>query len=438
MPHYKRKKAFFYMANQDSAPRSGGYRRWHSFWCVIATLILIGCINTTFCMRDYIKSNRPAASMNTSRLSDTKIPFTGKTVAEYIRSDYVTDDAVTAEDISTAVDEMQIPSFIAGKLNVYRSLLNGNSDTVPTVTPDEIVALLEDSEDALYDNCLLVIEDSDKAEIRSASEKPLGILNKILDIAYGSKFGRSLAHFRMSIWRYVLDTLLLALVLWRWMTVKESSGKKKTDALRGMGRTFLILMAITFVLLLIGGISGLFVKDGVVGMYAFTKAIRTPFWFITIFEIALGIFLLSLAKYLDARPEKAPAESLPVRNRTGRAKMDTVDVPQRVTSPAAAARTGEKRFCIYCGKEIAKDAGFCSYCGKNLSAPNAPAEKPAAPEETPLPENSSDAPAEAPVISDSSIQPQIPAPQTDPEEVQTPAETAEDAAPAEPDNSPDL
>ena len=91
------------MANQDSAPRSGGYRRWHSFWCVIATLILIGCINTTFCMRDYIKSNRPAASMNTSRLSDTKIPFTGKTVAEYIRSDYDTDDAVTAEDCADEI-----------------------------------------------------------------------------------------------------------------------------------------------------------------------------------------------------------------------------------------------------------------------------------------------------------------------------------------------
>ena len=401
------------MLNTETAPRSAGYRRLHGFLCVIAALILLCCINTTFCMRRYIQTNQPAAAMSTSQLSDTKIPFTGKTVAALIKADYVTDEKVTGEDVSAAVDEMGIPSFIAEKLDRYGSLLRGDTDEVVSITADEIVGLLEDSEDALYDKCLLVIEDSDKEELRTSAEKPLSTFNKIMSAVYGSKFGRGLARFRMSRWHYVLDVVLLILLLLRWMNIHEVSGSKKTNALRGMGKTLLIPMAITLILLAVFGIASLFVKDGIVGMYAFTKALRAPMWILCIFEIALGCFLISLAGYQEARAEyKETAASLPVRNRTGRAKMDTVNVPH---SPAPARSTLEKRFCIYCGREIAKDAGFCSYCGKNLNAaPSKPVPQ-AAPAETAVPE--------VPEVPDVPEVPEVPSVPTIPSVPETPETT---------------
>ena len=376
------------MAEREGALRSKGYKRWHAFWCAVAGLILLCCINTNLMGRELTRGTI-ADGMRSSQLSDAGIPFNG-TVTEMIRRDFVTDEQVTEADIADAVDTMGIPAFLAGKLGNYGALLSGGSDAPVHITSDEIVELLEDSEDALYDKCLLVIEDSDKAEIRSAADGPLGCLNKLSDFLYGSKFGRALAHFRISIWRLILDIVLMMLLVFRWAIVRENAGEDRPGAIRGMGITVIVPTAITLLCMIIGGVGSLFVKDGVIGLHPLTKALRAPLWGPIIFELACGILMTSIAKYLrsdarqrslEARAARRQAAAQRTAGREARRQQASANRAAAQHRPAApnASAAAPKRFCVSCGKELRPGAAFCIYCGTKLApaAPAAPA--PAAP-----------------------------------------------------------
>ena len=386
------------MANQEGTVRSAGYRRWHAFWCAVAGLILLCCINTTLTGRALINGGI-SSGMRGSRLSDASIPFSG-TLSEYIRRQYVNDDKVTQEDVAEAVDAMHIPDFLAGKLSNYGVLLRSGMPGPVHVTGDEIVTLLEDSEDALYDKCLLIIEDSDKADLRSAAETPLGILNGISDFLYGSRFGRTLARLRMSAWRLVLDILLMMLLVMRWAIVRENSGKDRAGAMRGMGWVIIVPSVLLLLLMTAGGISGLLAKDGVIGLHTLTKALRAPLWAPVIFELACGIFMTSFAKYLrSGAREKALAEKAARRQAQAQHRRSNASAAKGAAAPAAPVR----RFCVFCGKELRPNAAFCIYCGKKQSAPEASAAPaaPAAPataSEAPSPASAPEAPAPAPTV----------------------------------------
>ena len=353
-------------------PRSAGYRVWHSFWCVIATLILLLCINTTAAMRHALRTNAPVTGLHDSRLSDTKIPFTGKTLAAYIKSDFVADENVLETDIASAVDEMNIPVFLSGKLGAYYQLLRGESDTVVTVTEDEVVGMLDQNRALLLSKCMLIIEDADIAELRSAVGGPLNFLSRTASTVYGSKAGRMLAHFRVSAARIVIDILLLGLLLWRWTVIQRRCGRPASRAVRGMGLTIGIPACITFLLVLISGVGSLFVNDAVTGIHPLTKAVRAPYWGISLTELLIAAAMIGAAYLLAHRPVKA--------------KADPADAPAKANLPRPAAeppvRTLRARGtaedpapgkpCISCGRELKAEAKFCIYCGANQDADAAP------------------------------------------------------------------
>lgn len=383
----------------QTAARSEGSRKLHVFLCVLGALFVLCCMNSAFCMRSYIKTGSLSNSMKASRLSDASIPFWGN-VAEQVKKDYVTDEKVSLEDVTAAVDELKLPDFLSGKLAAYGALLSGKSDAVVKITADEVVALVENAEDALYSKCLLVVEQGDKDEIRKVSAAVTDSLNSAAETAYGSRFGRGIARFSVSMWNVLLCAVLLVMLCLRWCKLCEQSGKNRSDALRGMGRVFLIPMCLTLVFLVIGGFSTLIAKDGVIGLHPFLKALRTPLWWITIFELALGFFLTSLAKYRDAKaaaPARFSSAQRPVKNRSGYARMGRVEAPQKtapqrtapqraeVPAPAPAPApvpvpaAEEKQPCVSCGRMIGANAVFCIYCGTNQNTPPAVPDVPETP-----------------------------------------------------------
>lgn len=361
-------------------PRSAGYRIWHTVWCVIAALILMCCISTTAAMRHALKTNAPVQGLRDSRLSDTHIPFTGKTVTEYIKAEFVTDPAILDTDVASAVDEMHIPAFLADKLSAYYSLLRSDSDTVVTLTADEITALLNDNRASLLTNCMLIIEDSDITALQDSLGGPLGTLSSTVQTVYGSKAGRMLAHFRVSLARIIIDILLLGLLLWRWITVSRNSGRPAYNAVRGMGLTAGIPAAVTFLCVLFTGIGSLFVSDSVTGIHPLTKAIRAPFWGISIAWLLTGAALYGAAYLMRRRSTKAAAEPAPAP------AAEPAPVHVRMPRPAAeeppvrtirARGTAEmpapNKPCIACGRLLEAGAKFCIYCGENQTV-DAPAE----------------------------------------------------------------
>lgn len=373
-------------------PRSGGYFVLHTVLCVIASLILFFCIGNTIALRRLSASDALPSQLRSARLSDAGVPFTGKTVSDFIMKEYVSDDNVLPEDINAAVDGMGIPAFLADKLDRHFSLLRGDTDTPVRIEPEEISGLLDQITDSLYESCRLVIDDSDRQMLDSTVAPALNTVNAVSDTFGSTKAGRAFERFGVSFGAYVLELLLLGLLVRRWCKIRESCGKDAAGAFKTMGWTLMIPATLSLLLVIIGAVHTLFIKDGIVGLYGVAKLVRTPYWYISITGVTFAFFLISFAEYLRAKaeykekmpavsPKKAPAvmqsaPAVPVRKMTciecGReleagskfckfcgAKQDA---PK--PEPPAAAEAGTV-ICVSCGKEIAANMKFCKFCGTN-------------------------------------------------------------------------
>lgn len=348
--------------------RSGGYRVLHSILCVIAALILFFCIGNTIALRRLSASDLLPDQLRASRISDAGVPFTGKTVSDFILKGYVSDSNVLPEDIAAAVDGMGIPAFLADKLEQHFSLLRGDTDTPVNITPEAFSGLLDQITDSLYESCQLVIDESDQQLLRTTVEPALNTVNAVSDTFGSSKAGRAFQRFGVSIWAYVLEILLLALLAWRWCKIRENSGRDAAGAFKGMGLTLMIPAGLSLLLVIIGAVHALFIKDDVIGLYGVAKVIRTPYWYITITGVAFAFFLLELAAYLRAKADY-------------KAKHPAAAVKAPAVMPSAPAVPVRKTVCVSCGKELATGSKFCKFCGAKQEQ-EAPKPEPAASADT--------------------------------------------------------
>lgn len=342
--------------DQQTAPRSGGYRVLHTVLCVLAALLLFFCISNTIALRRLSASDLLPEQLRASRLSDAGVPFTGKTVSDYIMKEYVSDSNILHEDIETAVDGMGIPAFLADKLDQHFALLRGDTDTPVNITAEEFGGLLDQITGSLYESCQLVIDDSDQQMLRSAVEPALNTVNAVSDAFGSSKAGRAFQRFGVSFWAYVLEVLLLALLAWRWCTVRKNSGRDAAGAFKGMGLTLMIPAGLSLLLIVIAAVRALFLKDSVIGLYRVAKVIRTPYWYIAITGVAFAFFLLELAAYLRAKADY-------------KEKHPTLAVKAPNIMPSAPLVPGRKTVCTGCGKELDAGAKFCKFCGAKQEAP---------------------------------------------------------------------
>ncbi len=359
-------------------PRSAGYRILHTVLCIIGILILWFCFGNTAALRSYSASSALTDAMRSARISDTDLPFTGKNLAEYIRSHYVSDENVLPEDIAEAADGMNIPTFLADKLDAHFALLRGESDTPVRIEADEITGLLDPITESLRESCKLVIEDSDRQQIQDAAEPVLGTLNAFSD-AFGSNVaGRAVQRFCISIWNYIPIVVLLGLLIWRWCIIRKNSGKDIAGAFKGVGITIIIPAELSLLFVLIGGIKTLFVRDDVIGMFGVTKVLRSPFWFIAVTGVTFALFMIELGAFLRAR--KLYMESAAAKQAAAAKQRQANDTP---VVPVYRVP------CVKCGKELDSGAKFCQYCGAKQTvsetasdtAANAPADIPESPDD---------------------------------------------------------
>lgn len=392
---------------------SAAYRVWHSFLCACGALILLANIAGTASLRYYMRTDAPVQGLADSRLSDAKIPFTGKTVAGLVRQELVPDEVITEEDVAAAVDSMEIPQYIASKLGAHLAMLRGDVDTHEEITTGEIATLLERNRTTLYQKCLLVIEDSDIQQLKDTIQKPVEALNSYGNWAYASKAGRMIARFRASWYHILLDILLLGLLAWRWVKVRTNSGAAGTVAVKKLGRLTLIPSVGVFLWVAISELASLFVRDGVVGLHPLTHALRIPHWGISAAMAAAGVLLIfgtrffeiQMARYIQKhavdpnQPAKVPEkkqEQITDRQNTPEqsripfesSAFDTANTPEAPIQTAApaiepaiqaepdplfpepapvqtAAPAQTEKLCISCGKPLKTSAIYCIYCGTN-------------------------------------------------------------------------
>lgn len=388
-----------------SKNRSGAYCAWHSFWCIIAALILIGCIAFNLAVRSYIKSDSLADAVGD--LNIAALTIDGKTVAEHVHDEYVEDTAVLPKDIETAIHGMGIEAFAADKLKDLGALLRGDSDEVVHITTDEIIQLLEKSEYDLYTDCLLIIEDSDKQELRDELDGPLGAYNNIMTAMFGSPAMRMVSRYFVSTACMVVNIILLILLLWRWTVVRVNANKNREGAFKGMGLTILIPSALTLIVTAVYVISGLFTPDGAQTLHSVGDVIAKPFWGISALGIVSGVLLMLVAAGLRRiaanQRDKALANTTPVapvnmESVENVAKPDPFIAPIPESAAPSAAPAAATTPCIACARALAQGSRFCIYCGTPQTPPAPPVtpEETLAPEETPAPVTAAAEPSASP------------------------------------------
>ncbi len=389
--------------------RSAANYVWHSILCVIAALLLIGGIAMNLAVRSYIKEDALANTIKGMNIAQVMVG--DKTVAEEIRDEYVADKKVLLKDIETAIHGMGIEAFAAEKLTAMGKLLRGESDTVVNITTDEIIGLLEESEYDLYTSCLLIIEDSDKQEIRNVAGVPLNIFNNCMNFMFGSPAMRAVSRFFVSVSGIVTAVVLLAALLWRLMVIRSQADKSKSGACVVMGVTILVPAALTFIATAVYSISGAFTPDGAVTLHTVGDVLVHPFWGISLLGIFCGILLILasaiMRRVTQSRLDAAlaannkPAEPVFMGSVGADTKPDQFNVPEpgRMYQPTpAAAPAADTISCVACKRALAQGAKFCIYCGTPQTVPAAPAAP--AVEETPAVEAPispvEDTPVEAP------------------------------------------
>lgn len=364
--------------------RSGAYCAWHSFWCVIATLILSGCIACNLALRSYVKEDNLAKKVG--ELNIAALTIDGQTVAEHIHEGYVSDAAVLPADVETAVSGMGIEAFASEKLTALGALLRGDSDETVQITPDEIITLLEHSEYDLYNSCMLIIEDSDKQELRDTLDAPLNVFNKTMTFLFGSPAMRMVSRWSISNLRLVIDVILLSLLLWRWMIVRRNADKTRSGACKGMGLTILIPSALTLLATAVYVISGAFAPDGAQTLHTIGNVIANPFWGISVLGIVGGVLLMLAAAVMCRIAAQKRDAALAQTKSVAPVNMESVEnvakpdpfiapMPQAPVAPTPAPATTP---CIACARALAEGSRFCIYCG----TPQTPPAPPAVPEET--------------------------------------------------------
>ncbi len=332
---------------RENQTNKKGYLILHTVLCVLGALILFGCMSMTFLLRHYTKSTALTDSLRAARLSDADVPLSSKTLSEYIRTNFVEDENVLPEDVAQAVDSMKLPGFFADKLEQQFDLLRGKTDVPMQIESEEITGLLDNAAEQLRESCMLIISDNDKQMIESEIKPILGFVNGLSRFFGSSKAGRAFLHLGVSIWGYIVESILLLALLWRWITVRRKAGKDAEGAVKGLGLVKMIPSLVLLVLTAVGGIGAMVRDDSVVGLSDVTKIIRIPLWYIAVTGAAFAFFLIELAAFLRYRRDNPK----PVRAAAG-AKKTAV--------PAAAV---PKTSCVNCGKELDAGMKFCKYCG---------------------------------------------------------------------------
>lgn len=370
---------------KEKQTKSKGYLILHTVLCVLGALILFGCMSMTFLLRHYTKSTALTDSLRAARLSDADVPLSSKTLSEYIRTNFVDDENVLPEDVAQAVDSLKLPEFFADKLEQHFDLLRGRSDTPVQIESSEITALLDNAADQLRESCMLIVSDSDKQMIESETKPVLGFINGLSRLFGSSKAGRALQRLGVSFWGYILESILLLALLWRWIIVRRNAGRDAEGAIRGLGFVKLIPSAILLLLTAIGGIGAVLRDDTVVGLSAVTKIIRIPLWYIAITGVAFALFLIELAAFLRhrrenpkparaaAKPKKAAAPAAPAVPKVSCVSCGKeLDAGMKFCKYCGAKQGPDMKPCISCGAEIEAKTKFCKFCGAKQEIPAAP------------------------------------------------------------------
>ena len=248
------------------------------------------------------------------------------------------------------------------------------------ITSDDIVNLIDENSELLYNEAGLNFLEPDKAALKN----DLYMLDEFSefcnDYLTGWFTGGLIQTYFSLLFLNFLEVLFI-IVLVQWLLVYRLNGRRMCSALKKYSITLMVPSGLIF----IASMSLLFLDKKSVGG-VLTSYIRNSFIISSAIILAVGIILLviSIAAGKKKKPATASesiaaadttvsettqptvtAEALDkslAENALPEEKSDTVDVKKTETATAEP----KKVFCTKCGAENKENSKFCSKCGEKI------------------------------------------------------------------------
>lgn len=313
--------------------RSKGYVVGHSILCCFFVFVFVCAMIGTSLARVMVFGSLPADTM--AELDVATMPVgifvddaqANMTMAEYVHQEYVTDPAVSVADVEAVLKQIGIETYVDGKVTNLTDFYKGNTDTVQSMNATDVLQLLEDNENIIYNQLHIQIMPEDKLEIKERLNPVCDVYNRGVVELSDSELHRFLIRARISIWMILLEAAILVLLLIRWCVIFRRGRGRVLHGIRAFG----ITVFVTSLLFVLGGVGCIIAENALPDAYTMLSTlvheVGMPMLLFSGIAALLGLFLMVLAQIMKMASKQPQPVGMPVEQSTEPQTVEEVPVP---------------------------------------------------------------------------------------------------------------
>lgn len=339
----------------------------HGFWvgfnsvlCMVLTILSVILLIASISFNNILNRDLLTESVEDLDFGSIQIRDDGETISldEYILDEYIDDERITAENVDNVLNKPFIKNFITDKLDGYKEYCLNKGELV-YVTSDEIVNLIDENQDELYEEASLRFLDPDKEELRD-NLSFLDELNRDMKEHISGGFGAASIITLFSLIFSVFLGALLVVILIQWLVVYAKNSRRAGKVLRKYGLSIMITAAVIILLSVFVPVIIDFVLPCGELVSELVSSSKWVFVIVSAIIAVYGgiIFAVSIPMLRGLKQNQQVEVALET--------ISASSAPVNVPAPVEEASAEEKNICPSCQHENKAKASFCSRCGTKL------------------------------------------------------------------------
>ncbi len=375
---------------------------------VITSELLVSLI--TWRSLRYNELPNAVASVHLEDITIEKNENEKESLAQYILDNFVKDDRITAEQIQKILESGDFTTWAGWMVSKYSDYLSDTNDEkseFPELSEEDIIALIEENADLIYQETGLRFLEPDKEKLLDTLKAPVEEIDEHLDNSLNSGAGGVLTKFFLSWQCWTVSGIILVLLLMWEIVIHKRSQKRTGSALQaysiaGALPCLAFFLAGTCSALLLNLADMPFLQDSAKAIKGTLTAVGGIGMLVCIVLFVAGMTAnLVSAQLLTETQENSVPEYDPLDSETESAlETEEIHIPEtvppsedteseeelpppvplvKVSAPEPTVNLTKvsdtkppqkpivtRKFCRFCGKSLLmQDALFCGNCGKS-------------------------------------------------------------------------
>ncbi len=353
----------------------------NSIICTIILIISVFSFIMTASLRNIVNENYIVKTIEEVDLCSLELENNGKTVKlnQFIYDEFIGDERITIQNVDNILQAPFIKEFIIEKVEGYQNFFMARGD-MEVITADDIVELIDENSQLLYNEAGLEFLGPDKEDLRN----DLAVLDDFgkfcNDYLTGWLTGGLIQTYFSQAYLNFLE-ILFVIVLIQWLVVYRINGRRMSKALEKYSIAVIVPSVILFVVSLL-----MFVPDKNSILGAFTVNIRNTFVIASAIVLGFGIVLNIISILIKGKKKKAVVQTdntvIGADETVNEVNEDTVETVteeklEEIVPDTSFAPTVQKNeeanleelknvFCTQCGHKNRENSTFCAMCGTKL------------------------------------------------------------------------